>query len=325
MEDETTQPLLRCETCRNALEEDDVFCPFCGREAPERKRVEAPAPDQARVHDFRCRSCGASVTYDISVKALRCPYCDNRFLDEAPPTTARARPRWVVPFGVGGDGARSAFRKWLGVGFWRPSNLSKQAKLRQLDGLYLPYWLFDAKVHAYWTADSSATRPGSRADWNPRAGELRKQYKNVPVPASKGLVRKELNAISPYSLDNAVAFDPDRPLERPSESFSVSRRKAREEVRGLIDEFVTSDCGALVPGRHRNLHTCSLVSDTTATPVLLPAWIFAYRYRDKPYRFVLNGQTAAGTGTAPISLLKVLIAAAIGLAALGVVIGLALA
>ena len=34
--------------------------------------------------------------------------------------------------------------------------------------------------------------------------------------------------------------------------------------------------------------------------VLLPAWVSAYRYRDKVYRFVVNGQNGRTTGESPL-------------------------
>jgi hypothetical protein len=39
--------------------------------------------------------------------------------------------------------------------------------------------------------------------------------------------------------------------------------------------------------------------------VLLPAWVSAYRYRDKVYRFVVNAQTGETSGEAPLSWWKV--------------------
>lgn len=50
-------------------------------------------------------------------------------------------------------------------------------------------------------------------------------------------------------------------------------------------------------------------------------WIGAYRLREKLYRVVLNGQTGTLTGKAPISWVKVLVALAIGLGAIGCLIG----
>ena len=39
--------------------------------------------------------------------------------------------------------------------------------------------------------------------------------------------------------------------------------------------------------------------------MLLPAWVSAYRYRDKVYRFVVNAQTGETSGESPLSWWKV--------------------
>jgi hypothetical protein len=47
--------------------------------------------------------------------------------------------------------------------------------------------------------------------------------------------------------------------------------------------------------------------------VLMPVWISAYRYRDKVYRFLVNGQTGEASGESPLSWWKVLLLAIVGL------------
>ena len=39
--------------------------------------------------------------------------------------------------------------------------------------------------------------------------------------------------------------------------------------------------------------------------VLFPVWIASYRYKDKVYHFLINGQTGEVQGEAPISWIKV--------------------
>ena len=42
-------------------------------------------------------------------------------------------------------------------------------------------------------------------------------------------------------------------------------------------------------------------SDITFKHVLMPVWISAYRYRDKVYRFMVNGQNGEVQGESPKS------------------------
>ena len=49
--------------------------------------------------------------------------------------------------------------------------------------------------------------------------------------------------------------------------------------------------------------------------ILLPVWMAAYPYKNKVYRFLINGETGRTAGKSPVSPLKVLLAAGIGLLA----------
>jgi len=49
------------------------------------------------------------------------------------------------------------------------------------------------------------------------------------------------------------------------------------------------------------------LSGVTFKHVLLPVWIAAFRYHDKVFRFLVNGQTGKVTGKAPLSWFKILL------------------
>jgi hypothetical protein len=48
--------------------------------------------------------------------------------------------------------------------------------------------------------------------------------------------------------------------------------------------------------------------------LLLPVWLMAYRYKDKPYRVVINAVTGEVSGERPYSVVKIVSAIVAGLA-----------
>jgi uncharacterized membrane protein len=54
--------------------------------------------------------------------------------------------------------------------------------------------------------------------------------------------------------------------------------------------------------------------DKLAKMVYIPVWIFGYRYRDKYFKALVNGQTGKISGKKPVSFIKVLIAIGIAVA-----------
>ena len=57
---------------------------------------------------------------------------------------------------------------------------------------------------------------------------------------------------------------------------------------------------------HRGLNVSNEFSDVTFKHVLLPIWIAAFRYKEKVYRFLVNGQTGEVVGYAPWSVWKIM-------------------
>lgn len=326
--------LTKCSVCDSLLDEEDLFCANCGTEAPKRDHAAADPSQgdiqsaQARVstHNFDCSGCGASMSYDASASGLRCPFCGSVKMVQKEDQRVLA-PKRVVPFGVDRQTATQAMREWLGRGFWRPGDLAQRAAVVKMTPVYVPYWVFQAQTHTYWAADTSQTPAGARGDWYPLWGEHHGSYAGVLIGASGALTPYETSRLAPFDL--AAAVEPGEvDLENVIfEQFSLPRKYARPLARQGLEEAEAQACSAAyVPGRARNVHVNVRIHQMSSEPVLLPVWIMAYRFRDRVFRFLVNGQTGRAVGQAPTSIGKIAVAvalAAVGLAAI-VLLGAAL-
>jgi predicted RNA-binding Zn-ribbon protein involved in translation (DUF1610 family) len=300
--------LAKCEVCGSLLDEEDLFCANCGTESPRRKAEPEPQTDSSRLatHNFECSGCGASMSYDARAGSLRCPFCGS--VDMVPQQDAKIlSPRRVVPFRLGREEAVAAMRRWLGRGFFRPHGLSQQASVVQMQPVYVPYWVFQATTHTYSTADTDRTPPGAQGDWYPLAGEHHGRYENLLIGASRALSPAETSKICPFNLAEGVAPEQIDLENVTVEQFSVPRKYARPLARGALEQLeVQAADDEYVPGRSRNVHANVRIESMSSEPVLLPVWIMAYRYGDRVYRFLVNGQSGQATGQAPVSWLKIL-------------------
>lgn len=293
--------LQRCSVCGALLDDEDLFCANCGTEAPDDEARSASDESSTLVaHQFLCQGCGASMSYDAGVQALRCPFCGSHGL-ESRPDSRRLAPSRVIPFSVTENQARETLRTWLGKGFWRPSDLRGRAVLTRIMPVYVPYWLFRAETLTYWTADSSRTPPGARGDWFPVSGSHRGSYDGLLVPASRVLTASETALIAPFDLSQAVKFSEADLTGATVEQFSVPRKFARPVACGMLEALERKACRPQVPGNVRNLTVNCLIQNQASEPWLLPVWVMAYRYRDEVYRFLINGQTGKAAGRAPFS------------------------
>jgi predicted RNA-binding Zn-ribbon protein involved in translation (DUF1610 family) len=322
--------LTKCMICGAVLDEEDLFCPNCGTEAPIQSGDESQAArddgqtaagkeqrakeDTPSTHlttcNFTCRSCGASMSYDASAQTLRCPFCGSQQLDKKPDAKEIA-PDGVVPFVITRDQAVVDMREWLGQGFWRPGDLATQAAVVGMRPVYIPYWVFDAETHTYWAADSSHTPLGARAGWYPVTGDHEGEYAGLLVGASGALTGAETNALCPFDLASAVPPEKVDLQNVIFERFSVPRKYARPLARQGLESCEADACQQYVPGKSRNMKVNVRITDLASRPILLPVWIMAYRYREQVFRFIVNGQTGKSTGRAPVSFRKIGVAAGI--------------
>jgi len=304
--------LTKCEVCGSLLDEEDLFCANCGTEAPKPEGEVQSAAAGARLsrHNFTCSGCGASMSYDASAGSLQCPFCGSVDMQQQKDSKVMA-PNRVVPFQLERQQAVEAMRTWLGRGFFRPSDLSEKAAVVEMRPIYVPYWVFEARTHTYWTADTSHTPAGARGDWYPMAGEHRGSYANLLIGASGVLSPQETSAICPFDLAAGVPPESVDLDNVTVEQFSVPRKYARPLARGSLEQSEVEACDAhYVPGRSRNVHANVRIESMSSEAVLLPVWIMAYRYRDDVFRFLVNGQTGRATGAAPLSWMKIMLVGA---------------
>jgi len=311
------ETLHKCSVCRAILDEEDLFCVNCGTEAPDHPEADRRATLKS-TYNFTCEGCGASMSYDASAQTLRCPFCGSERLHQEKDAKVLA-PEAVVPFTTSRDDAQSALKRFMGSSFWRPSDLAQVSVLTKLTAVYVPYWIFAATAHTHWTADTSQTPPGARASWYPICGDHAARYENVLVGASGALTPAETNALCPFDLGRAV-LPKDVDLENVVyEPFRVQRKYARPQAIHGFEEMERAACRTLVPGSARNVHVAVRLEGLRSQPVLLPVWIMAYQYRQRAYRFLVNGQTGRHTGEAPFSYAKIAMVGGIAIAAIIVI------
>ncbi len=127
----------------------------------------------------------------------------------------------------------------------------------------------------------------------------------------------ELRLLGPYDERALGPVDatPDCAVELSELTRSAARARAHAEMLARHEAAIRSAHGLV------KIRASSLATDLSGRPVLVPVWIGAYRYGDRSYRVLANGQTGLLVGDAPISWWKV---AGVAAAVVGAVLVLAL-
>jgi hypothetical protein len=178
-----------------------------------------------------------------------------------------------------------------------------------------------AEALVAWAADSDAG--AERSAWAPHAGQVPLVFRDIVVPASRGLRHAECRRLLPYyDWSTAIAVDRE-PLLGAIERFDILRSAARRTVQAAIEATARVRIQPHIPGRrYRNVRVACLVERQTTERVALPAWILIYHYRGTAYRALVHGQRADRVhGRAPLDRRKLaLLVGLVGLVGLAAAI-----
>jgi DNA-directed RNA polymerase subunit RPC12/RpoP len=332
-------------------EADALACEYCGARVPvprlegqiEERPLEAAA-DAARglgleVRVSRCKNCGARVTYDEKSTSRACVYCGSPNVLAQEANRNALRPESLVPLDVGREAVRQNFLAWRKRLWFRPSALKRVDRF-QAQGVYVPFWTFDARVHSKWSADAGyyyyvtetyvtmvqgkpqlQTRQVRKVRWEPAWGERNDAYDDLLVLASQGLPASTVGELGGFDTTKLVPYRPEYLAGWHAEEYEVDLEAGWELGKQRIADSQSARCSGDVPGdTQRNLRVQNVFSDARWKHVLLPIWSVQYPFQGKTYTVLVNGQTGRVAGKAPWSWVKIL-ATVLGVA-LAVLLGI---
>ncbi len=318
-----------CVACGAPVESMDKFCPSCGAEQPA-SAASAGTGDVSDQKHFQCKNCGAEVAIDPDQRSYVCPFCDSTYVVEfTPQQTGRQPPEFIIGFGIPPDRALQHFREWLGRRSWfRPRDLQLARVEGKLRGVYIPFWSFSMLAESRWSAaigehwtrtetyttqengkTVTKTRQVTETEWWDLGGRHHEYYSGYLISGSRGLPQHDADRIAPFHLAALKRYAPYFLAGWLCEEYSVERQSAEQSSKQAFERMEQRNIADFLPGdTYRNLQTQTDFSRIGSDLILLPIYLLSYRYRDKLYRFLLNGQTGKAYGDKPLSVRRVSLA-----------------
>ena len=324
----------KCPSCGGALSFDSevqkLKCPYCNttltvealQEMDESLRQEQPEDttwrqepqtqwaeeEAAELRSFVCQSCGGEIVTDATTAATSCPYCDNPVV-VTERLAGQLKPDLVVPFKLDKEAAKAALSAHLKGKLLLPKTFKTQNHIEKLQGVYVPFWLFDASVDAdirfrgtrvhHWS-DSNYTYTRTSYYSLLRSGSM--AYAQVPVDGSSKMEDTLMESIEPYDMTQAVDFQTAYLAGYLADKFDVTsdscKTRANDRIRTSTESYFASTTAGfmtVVPERSNIRYR-----DSRVRYALLPVWMLTTRYQDKVYTFAMNGQTGKMVGNLPI-------------------------
>lgn len=345
-----------CDKCGADYRFDPVsamlVCDFCG----DRKPIEGRGPWQGgalREMDFHatlerllpdadseekrvvtCPNCAAVFEFDPDIHAALCPFCATPVVTDTG-AHRQIKPRGVLPFALDERAAHKAMTDWLGRLWFAPNGLKQYArKGRKMQGIYVPFWTFDADTTSTYRGERgtiyyetrTVMRKGrperqqvAKIRWRPVSGRVARFFDDVLVLASRSLPKGDTDGLEPWDLSALEPYQPQYLAGFRAEAYTVDLEEGFEQARAWMDRVIARDVRFDIGGDSQRIHRIdTTVSAVTFKHILLPVWLAAYRYRGRTYRFMVNGRSGRVQGERPWSVVKITLAVLAGLILAGI-------
>jgi len=294
--------------------------------------------DSMEVLTIKCQGCGAESSFDENITSKQCPFCGMDIV-----ATAKSRklikPKSLLPFNFDGKEAHRRFKEWIGNLWFAPKALKRMTHSDAgLTGMYVPYWTYDSDTTTfyrgqrgdhYWEEEEhrvhrdgkwvTETRRVQKTEWTRVSGTVWRNFNDVLIIADDSLPRKYANKLEPWDLKNLVPYQDEYLSGFRAESYHVDLKdgfgQAKKKMGVIIDRDIRRDIG----GDEQRIDSKKTKhANISFKHILLPIWLNAYRFKDRSYRFLVNGRTGEVQGERPWDWFKIGLtvggaAAAIGL------------
>ncbi len=311
-----------CPTCGAPITYDPatgkIRCSSCGGSfAPGTIRLisqldikdsgEADENDSAR-REIACDSCGAILVTDENTSATFCAFCGSHSLITRR-LTREFRPDMVLPFKVTKEQAKAKFLEWAKGCRYAPNDFTSAKNVEKITGLYVPFWLIDAKCHAVGVGTGYKVEKKGyemmRAQYSVER-DTTFYVKRVPFDGSKAISDRLMEAIEPFDMSELKTYSDDYIPGFYAERFDLTAMDMADRIESRLSGYARNVAETVnAPYEDLRLRVgSSYVEDYRQLYALLPIWFLNYRYEGLNYSFAINGQTGEAAGDIPYSKYK---------------------
>ena len=261
------------------------------------------------MQSYTCPSCGAELVCDASTAATSCPYCGNPSIVPGRLSGAQ-KPDYIIPFRLSKADAVAALKKHYQKKPLLPKAFSAQNHIEQIQGVYVPFWLFSGSAEGDVTYKCTRSMTRREGDYDVtdtqhylvrRAGSV--TFEKIPVDASSKMPDENMDSIEPFDYQALKPFSNAYLPGFLADQYDVSV----EQSASRADTRCKASCESALRSTVTGYTTCTPETQTVRIRrgqvqyALLPVWMLHTKWKGKDYLFSMNGQTGKLTGDLPVS------------------------
>lgn len=297
--------IFKCKNCGGNVvyspEKEKMYCPYCDSLESEERQCEQQGSSV-------CVNCGGELHIEDYTSASQCPYCSSYIIfDER--VSGEYTPHLILPFKVTKDAVKKMLQTKFKNSVFAPSDFFSDAKLDSMQGMYVPFWLYDYQAKGYYDGEGTKVRTWRSGDRQYTetsvyriVREMEASFDKVPVDASEGMPDSTMDLMEPYDYKALEAFK----AEYMSGFYGERYNRDADYMEYRAQTKVMQDASVMLHSSISGYATSRATRDgvelqrTEANFALFPVWVYNYRYKGQDYKFHVNGQTGKIVGKVPI-------------------------
>lgn len=312
-------------------------CDFCMNETPIAQGEEALKSydylkslsniDEQILQEQReisCKKCGATFSTEPSIIATHCPYCNTPTMTKF---YHKIQSHALLPFVITQKEAKVRLQRWIGSLWFAPTVFTKYFKSREKPiGHYIPYWDYASDTTTdyrgmrgdkyYVTVPRTVIREGkeveelveeTRINWTAVSGNVSVDFDEVLISATEHLPRELLDGLAPWNTGELKDFDYAYMSGFEAQEYTTDLEQGFEYAKTKMESTIKQKIRIDIGGDQQQIHNLDTKYDDIAyINLLLPLWTATFKWKNKVYRYVINGQTGRVSGARPYSITKIL-------------------
>lgn len=303
----------RCGAPNLVAEGEDrlLSCAFCGYRDTEQttakrsnslaaamiKRRSQPVQWIVGERWLKCNSCGAARTLTQRQLADHCPFCGSKQVVMQDALKTIQQPDGIIPFAVSQRHALEQVSEELKRWDQRLANVFNSNRIErvEIEGVYLPFWVFDALVQVQRSRFSSGqqwTRNEQKAVQNAyQVEQIPTMKNNIMVCAVTSPPRTLTGDLGRYRLASAQDYAPKFLAQHSAEIYTLDFDRAALDAHEQISQEIHAEYNRRASGE-TSVVVAPMIQQMSFRLLLLPVWSVTVFEKDGEVRPALvNGQT----------------------------------
>ena len=326
---------FKCPNCDGAIEfnsgEQNMKCPYCDSEFEIESLLAYQAELDKQYEDdmtwetggsewqegeadglrvYCCNTCGGEIVTDETTGATECPYCGNPVIMTGQ-FAGSLRPDLVIPFKMDKKAAMATLQNHYKGKVLLPKVFKDENHIKEVKGIYVPVWLFDADADAHVQYKTTRIRHWSDSKYHytetshfmvTRAGGI--GFEHVPVDGSSKMDDTLMESIEPFHIRDAVDFRTAYLSGFLADKYDVDAAASVDRANQRIKRSTEEAFAATVTGYNTVVPVSSNIklNNSKAKYALFPVWMLNTQWKDKKFTFAINGQTGKIAGDLPMDM-----------------------